>query len=550
MSCQSYHFPLPARDFQVLIFAAIYAGLAAVSLSTAYLQVNAAAVWMPSGFALGLLLARGNALWPAVTIGSFLANLWVNIHAPGDHSLLMSTLVATCIAIANTAEALIGSYLANRLAGGAKYFRSPRDVAMFVSIVAPIPPVMSTVVGLAVSRIGGFAYGSMQEIMLTWYVANTVGILVMTGLTLILLSRRLHLPTGRRAIEALALFVLLVFFGQAICGIYVSEPLNGWPKAYMVIPLLLWASTRFGQTGAQLSLALIAIVSVIGTMRGYQAFPADTPSRSLIYLQIFLGILSVMALSISSAITMANNLRATLEDRVRRRTRDVERLLREREVFTALVAHDLRSPIFGVRNALRAAGISLRADRIDRGELVEAMGIMEDTCTTLAQRVAGLLDLKGNESSQGANPRRLSLGRVMNSISAAHRLAMEEKSVSLRFVGDMLLEISRPAELEHILDILIDNAVRFAPRGSEIEVAAFRHGGDVEIQVSDRGRGLTAEQARAVFTPGPGRPRAVPGAGSGLGLYLASEHAAELGGRLTYAANNPTGARFRLVMPT
>lgn len=550
MSHRAFQSLLPDRWTEVIGFAAVYVALAALSLSTAYVQVNAAAVWIPTGFAFGLLIVRGDAFWPAVTLGSFVANLWVNIGAQGEHSAFAATLVAACIAIANTAEALLGSYLANRYAGGVDFFNRPRDVGAFVLIVAPIPPIVSTLVGVAVSRVGGFAaIGAMPEVILTWYIANTVGILVVTGLTVLILTGRLALPPGSSFVEAAALALLLVFFGQAICGVYFSQTLAGWPKTYMIIPLLLWASIRFGQSGAQLSIVLIALISVVGTMRGYQAFPAESPSRSLIYLQIFLGILSVMTLFVSSATTMAEDLRANLEERVRTRTREVEHLLRERELFTTLVAHDLQSPIFGVRNALRAASKSIEADQVEPREILEVMGVMEETCTAIAERVEGLLTLRDENTLPEARPSKASLSSVASSIKTAHCLAMSAKSVSLRFVGDMNFEVSHTAQLEYILDILIDNAVRVAPPHSEIEVAAYRHGHNLEVLVSDSGPGMTKEQAKLAFRGQTISSRAASGTRPGMGLYLATEYATGLGGRLTYTPVSPTGARFRLVVP-
>jgi signal transduction histidine kinase len=203
-----------------------------------------------------------------------------------------------------------------------------------------------------------------------------------------------------------------------------------------------------------------------------------------------------------------------------------------------------------VRNALRAASGGLKSGRISSEELAEAMDVMEDTCSTLAERVSGLLAPKQGGVLPALGEQGTPLAAIMANIARAHRFTMDGKSAKLRLEGDMKIELAHAAEIEHILDILIDNALRFTPSGVPVEVAAFRHGANIEIQVTDRGKGLTSEQARTLFQPRLGAARrGTDETGSGLGLHLASEQAAKLGGRLSYSNVEPTGARFRLVVP-
>jgi signal transduction histidine kinase len=341
-------------------------------------------------------------------------------------------------------------------------------------------------------------------------------------------------------------------FSQAICGIYLPQSLVDWPKSYMVVPFLLWACFRFGTYGALTSIALITAISVTGTMHGSMAFPAETPSRSLIYLQIYLGMLAAMTICVSAALCEVEALRTGLENKVRARTKGIEDLLKEREEFTTVVAHDLQSPLYGVRNALRATAEAFKGARLGVTELVSALDVMADTCTTLTERVADLLARKPRDELAAPDEPRPPLSVLLARIVSAHRLGIERKAARISLEGDMKIAISRPTEIEHILDILIDNAIKYSPAGSRIEVAAYRHGSSIEILVADNGQGIALPAAKKLFFRAPETP-AVAGSllapGHGIGLYLASEQAAKLGGRLTYSSVQPTGARFRLVVP-
>src|SRR5947208_14113630 len=89
-----------------------------VGLVLASLHASASPVWPPAGIALAALLMLGYRAWPAILVGAFL----VNVTTAG--------IVATSLAIAsgNTLEAVCGTWLLNRFAGGTTVFDRPQDV--------------------------------------------------------------------------------------------------------------------------------------------------------------------------------------------------------------------------------------------------------------------------------------------------------------------------------------------------------------------------------------------------------------------------------------
>lgn len=530
----------------VVIAAAVYCLLGAVSFTTAYVQPNAATVWLPTGFAFGLMLVLGTRLWPAVTLGSFILNLGVNLILDAGQSVLLNTLVALGVAFGNTLEAFLGVFLARKLAHGRNFYQTPRDLVIFFSVVGPVAALASAGVGVTVSWLGGISVsGTIGETILTWYIANVAGVIIFTGPTILTLSGRLSLPR-ERWLECLALIASLAFVCQAMSGIYFADFLYGWPRPYMIIPILLWASFRFGSAGAFISIVVIVAISTVGTFRGFQAFEAETPSRSLIYLQVFLGLLSLMALSVAAALAQIAKLQQSLEQRVQDRTTEVERLLKEKDVFTIVVAHDLQSPLYGVRNALKVTADALAQERIEPKAAVGALRAMEETCAALAGRVAGLLlsDTRAAQDLLAAGKARIS--DIVANIAKAHRLALERRAVDLVFSGDETMTAARAAEVEHILDILIDNAIHHAPPHTTIGVSVAAGRESIEIVVSDAGPGIPVEARHRLFQPQTGeagRRR------NGLGLYLAQTMVKALGGDISYAPNNPTGASFKVRLP-
>src|SRR2546428_3296441 len=90
----------------------LYVVAGKLGLSLASVHVSVSPVWPPTGIALAALLTLGYRAWPAIFAGAFV----VNVTTAG----LPST--ALGIAAGNTLEALLGTYLVNRFAGGARVF--------------------------------------------------------------------------------------------------------------------------------------------------------------------------------------------------------------------------------------------------------------------------------------------------------------------------------------------------------------------------------------------------------------------------------------------
>jgi two-component system sensor histidine kinase KdpD len=102
-----------------------------------------------------------------------------------------------------------------------------------------------------------------------------------------------------------------------------------------------------------------------------------------------------------------------------------------------------------------------------------------------------------------------------------------------------------PVLLGQVLLNLLENAVKYAPAGSPIEIAASHDGVAVELTVSDRGPGVPAELARGVFDKFVrGGESAVSGVGLGLAICRGIVEAH--GGAIDVVAREGGGARFRV----
>ncbi|HSO38690.1 MAG TPA: ATP-binding protein, partial [Labilithrix sp.] len=115
-------------------------------------------------------------------------------------------------------------------------------------------------------------------------------------------------------------------------------------------------------------------------------------------------------------------------------------------------------------------------------------------------------------------------------------------------VPSELLAACDPALAEQVLINLLENATKYSPAGSAIEVAARGEGGMVEIDVSDRGPGIPQADAERVFEKFY-RVHEGEGGGVGLGLAICRGIVEAHGGTIRVLQRPGGGATFRFTLP-
>ena len=100
--------------------------------------------------------------------------------------------------------------------------------------------------------------------------------------------------------------------------------------------------------------------------------------------------------------------------------------------------------------------------------------------------------------------------------------------------------------LTHALEHLVDNAIKYTPAGSAVELAAFESDGRVVLTVSDHGPGVTAEDLFRAFQRGVSSD-GIPG--SGLGLYIVRSLVEGMGGTVAAETSPSGGAQMRIELP-
>jgi signal transduction histidine kinase len=220
----------------------------------------------------------------------------------------------------------------------------------------------------------------------------------------------------------------------------------------------------------------------------------------------------------------------------------VERLLASQRAFVADASHQLRTPLTGLRLRIeeaRAAGVNPTAAR----ELDAGTGELD----RLAQILEELLVLsRAGEREQPGE--RVELGATAQRAADRWRAAAAAREIELevRVGAGEDATWCAAADADRALDVLLENAVHYAPRGSRITLTSAPG----QIAVRDRGPGLAADEQEAIFERFHRGSAGVAGPpGSGLGLAIARELAREWGGEVTLANAEGGGALATLKLP-
>jgi signal transduction histidine kinase len=119
--------------------------------------------------------------------------------------------------------------------------------------------------------------------------------------------------------------------------------------------------------------------------------------------------------------------------------------------------------------------------------------------------------------------------------------------IEVRAAGGIVVT-DQDSGLERVFDNLLDNALRYAPDGSVVEVEAAARERTVRITVADHGPGIAVEERTRVFERFHRSPGA-SGAGSGLGLAIARDIVEAHGGRIAAAETPGGGATLIVELP-
>lgn len=213
----------------------------------------------------------------------------------------------------------------------------------------------------------------------------------------------------------------------------------------------------------------------------------------------------------------------------------------------AITAHDLRSPLIGMRDLL-----ALAAGAPPPARLGAMLDHARRTCAELIALVGRLLDAHAAEARAEGPPALApaDLGAAVRAAAARAEIRAAPRGIALALdlPGEpVVLAVDAPT-LGQVLDNLLSNAVKASPPGATVNVRLAPAAGGWHCDVADAGPGVPEAERAALFRKFHRGAGAAEGeAGSGLGLFIAATLIQAMGGRVEHHPVAPHGALFRIV---
>lgn len=238
----------------------------------------------------------------------------------------------------------------------------------------------------------------------------------------------------------------------------------------------------------------------------------------------------------------------------------LEELARQREEFTAVLVHDIRSPLSTVLAALEITEMRAEEARVLDKDLKEIFGHSYRTVDHIMSLVNEILDFAKSEGGRDtmeffALPPAPVVGEAVENI----RLAAQQKNLSVVFEaapdqGKIFLDRKR---MVRAMGNLLSNAIKFTPEGGTITVTVSETTGTgleagkrfAVIRVEDTGAGIPARDLPYIFNPYYQAKQKTRQLGTGLGLAIVQRIVAAHGGNITAQSAEGIGTAFVIALP-
>ena len=234
---------------------------------------------------------------------------------------------------------------------------------------------------------------------------------------------------------------------------------------------------------------------------------------------------------------------------VRRQRDDLMRLQLQKERLSSFVVHDLKNPV----SSIDLLAQLLQRDKTLPADARETAGSIRLEVASMMRLILNLLDINKSEEGQlVASLAPLDLRALTKGVVEAAQVQAHAREVELvEDVGAIEGLTADRDLLRRVLENLLDNALRYAPKGSRITLSAQVREDGIELRVADEGAGVPAELREGIFerfAQLDSGERTAPRTSRGLGLTFCRLAIEAQGGRI-YVEDGSPGAVFCIRLP-
>jgi signal transduction histidine kinase len=327
--------------------------------------------------------------------------------------------------------------------------------------------------------------------------------------------------------------------------------------------LIIASAVRLGLPGALATAMVVALLYVV--IGGLTGFATVSPPPGFVIGRVFLFLFVALVAGLlvgdvrsrlDRALRTAIERATQLDETRRREALEKERVERLEEIdqvrsdFVSMVAHELQTPLASIKT--QAETLLTQQHRLDqetRSALVDGIHRSAASLTDLVQDFAAVNRIENNQFSYHFD--RLDLADLVKEVVDLFPVDPRRFPMRVRVEAGLVVRGDR-RRLQQALLNLLNNAVKYSPRGGNIAViAAPTKEGEAKVSVHDEGIGIRAEDIPKLFNKFTRLfdKRAMNIGGSGLGLFITRSIVEAHGGHMTVESEWGKGSAFSFVLP-
>jgi signal transduction histidine kinase len=228
---------------------------------------------------------------------------------------------------------------------------------------------------------------------------------------------------------------------------------------------------------------------------------------------------------------------------------ELKELNREKDGLMSIMAHDLKTPLDGIKGL---AEVIRMPNNLDENQL-ECLRLIELSVERGVSLIEDILFLNAHEGHhQPPKFEQIDLRQLLESYMQTHINHAAKKHIEFEWQNEVYVPIISDAKLLlRIIDNLLSNAIKFTFTGYKVSFHAGIDDGKLVISVSDQGQGIPIDEQKWLFTKFK-RLSAIPTgneSSTGLGLAIVKQLVDELHGEIKVESAKGVGSTFTIYLP-
>ena len=248
-------------------------------------------------------------------------------------------------------------------------------------------------------------------------------------------------------------------------------------------------------------------------------------------------------------------LETEIERRKEAENRMKESLKKERELndlktkFLSLVSHEFKTPLSGILTSSNLIGKYVKEEQQEKREKhiktitskVKYLNNILDDFLSVERLETGKVNYKITQ---------FPLSKVINEVVYNANMLLKEGQIINYPEGIDDIEINFDEKvLELVLTNLVNNAIKYSPEETSIDILVLPKGKNIIIKISDEGIGIPKKEQKFIFKRYFRAENALLNQGTGIGLNIAKSHLENLGGDITFESEEDKGSTFAIEIP-